>query len=210
MIVFFSPFKYLSLRNERGSRLFFRDIAPIIILTTIFALPFLAFEQVNFSRPSGFVEKIGSLTSVLAGFYIAALVAVASFAASVGDMDEEIKVGKIFTPDNKEHSLSRREYVCAIFGFLAFLSLAISILSAFSLIISPIIPSEAVTLQSIFMGYNINLIWWLRAACVVAYCLFFSMMVVTTFYGLYYLTDRIYAKSPVILPKPKEETKRDL
>lgn len=208
-MVFFSPFKYIRLRNEGGTLLFFRDFVPMIVLVFIFAMPFIVFEQVNFSRASGFVDRIGSISSVLSGFYIAALVAVASFAASIGDMDEEIKVGKIYQSKNSKESLTRREYVCAIFGFLAFLSLTISIISAFALIVAPVITDSVDSNKLTFGSIEIQLLWWLRTVCVVLYCTLFSMMIVTTFYGLYYLTDRIYAKSPEILPKQKSPESTD-
>lgn len=205
MIVFSSPFRYLRLRNERRSRLIFRDVLPIGILTVFFALPFLVFDQVNFSRPSGLVDQMGSLASILAGFYIAALVAVGSFSASIGDLDNEISNGKIFVSPNDETSLTRREYICAIFGFLSFLALLIAVLSAFILIVSS--PLELAIGDKSFTVRDevwkvINVV---RAFGVVAYSATVSTMIITTFYGLYYLTDRIYAKAPKILPKDESK-----
>jgi SNF family Na+-dependent transporter len=201
MTVFSSPFRYLRLRNERRTRLIFRDALPIAILTACFSLPFLIFDQVNFSRPSGLVDQMGSLASILAGFYIAALVAVGSFSASIGDLDDEISNGKIFVSPGDETSLTRREYICAIFGFLSFMALLIAVLSSFILIVSgPLelaIDGKAFTVR----GNVWNVVNVMRAFGVVAYSATVSTMIITTFYGLYYLTDRIYAKAPKILPK---------
>lgn len=201
MIVFFSPFKYLRLRNERGTRLVFRDLASMLIIALIFASPFVAFEQVNFSRAAGFVDRMGSLAAVLAGFYIAALVAVASFSASIGDLDCPITNGKIFLNKGDEDSLTRREYICAVFGFLSFLSLFIAIASSFVLIIAPVV--SGITSKDVIeiFHFSTSIFELVRSTVVFVYCFILSAMIVTTFYGLYYLTDRIYAKAPKILPK---------
>lgn len=201
MIVFFSPFRYLYLRNERGSLLLFRDLFAVVLLSVFFALPFFVFDQVNFAKPSGFVDRMGSLSSVLAGFYIAALIAVGSFVSSIGDLDKEIENGKIFNGRNKENSLTRREYICAIFGFLSFLALFLSVISSLVIISAAPIASAIKSVNFAVSGYSFNLLGVVGCVSVFLYSVVVSLMLITTFHGLYYLTDRIYAKSPQILPK---------
>lgn len=201
MIVFLSPFKYLRLRNERGTRLFFRDFWAIFLLAGVFSAPFIFFDQVNFSRAAGFVDKMGSLASVLAGFYIAALVAVGSFSASIGDLDKEITNGKIYLNPDDDTSLTRREYICAIFGFLSFLAFFLAVLSAFILIIAPPIHAMTSDISFAVRDSKIEVFPLVRVVTIVGYSVIVSAMIVTTFYGLYYLTDRIYEKAGEILPK---------
>lgn len=205
MIVLLSPFKYLRLRSERGTRLFFRDFWAIFFLAGVFSAPFILFDQVNFSRAAGFVDKMGSLASVLAGFYIAALVAVGSFSASIGDLDKEITNGKIYLTADEDTSLTRHEYICAIFGFLSFLALFLAVLSAFIVIISPPISSAISDISFNLKDMEIEIIQFLRVVSIVGYSVIVSAMIVTTFYGLYYLTDRIYEKSGEILPEDNSE-----
>ncbi|MRH22434.1 hypothetical protein [Rhodovulum strictum] len=204
MIVFISPFKYLKLRNERGTRLVFRDLFPILAIALVFTAPFVVFDQMNFSRAAGFVDRMGSLAAVLTGFYIAALVAVASFSASIGDLDSPISNGKIFLNIGDEDSLTRREYICAMFGFLSFLSLFIAIVSTFILIVAPAFADLHDRSPIEFAGHSIPIFEVARGSIIGIYCVIVSAMIVTTFYGLYYLTDRIYAKPPKILPKPTD------
>lgn len=204
MTVFISPFKYLRLRNERGTRLVFRDLFPMLSIAIIFSAPFIVFDQVNFSRAAGFVDRMGSLSAVLTGFYIAALVAVGSFSASIGDLDSPISIGKIFLNKTDDESLTRREYICAVFGFLSFLSLFIAIASSFILITAPIFFSLSGRDVVDVFGFSVSIFWLVRSLVVVIYCMIVSAMIVTTFYGLYYLTDRIYEKPPKILPKDGE------
>ena len=52
---------------------------------------------------------------------------------------------------------------------------------------------------------EIEIIQFLRVVSIVGYSVIVSAMIVTTFYGLYYLTDRIYEKSGEILPKDNSE-----
>lgn len=206
MIVFLSPFKYLRLRNERGTRLVFRDFISMFIIAILFASPFIAFDQINFSRAAGFVDRMGSLAAVLAGFYIAALVAVASFSASIGDLDSPISNGKIYLNKGDEDSLTRREYICAVFGFLSFLSLFIAIVSSFVLIVAPAVSGAADKQLFEIFGFSTSIFYLVRSLVIVLYCFILSAMIVTTFYGLYYLTDRIYAKPAKILPKDDIDT----
>jgi hypothetical protein len=206
MIVFLSPLKYLRLRNERRTRLVFRDFMPMFVITIIFASPFIAFDQINFSRAAGFVDRMGSLAAVLAGFYIAALVAVGSFSASIGDLDSPISNGKIYLNKSDEDSLTRREYICAVFGFLSFLSLFIAIASSFVLIIAPAVSGIADKEIFKIFGFPTSIFDLVRSLVVFIYCFILSAMIVTTFYGLYYLTDRIYAKPARILPKDDVNT----
>jgi hypothetical protein len=200
MIVFFVPLKYLGLVNERGTRLFIRDLLPVLLMTAAFSAPFLVFPDVNLMRPSGFIDRMGSLASVLAGFYIAALVAVATFSSSLGDLDDKIEVGKILVRSSGEE-LTRREYVCAIFGFLSFLALLLSVVSAFSVIVAPtlksILADRTITVRDVSIGFEAVA----RSAGAILYTMLLSLMIVTTFHGLYYLMDRIYAKAPRIMPK---------
>ncbi len=203
MIAFTSPFRYLLLRNEKGTPLVIRDSLSIIILTAFFSWPFIVFEQVNFSRPSGFVDRMGSLSSVLAGFYIAALVAIGSFSSSIGDLDNKITNGKILLGGSKGRVLTRREYVSAIFGFLSFMALFIAVLSSFILIISPPLAQAFAKTKLSSRAFDVQILVWLRYTSIILYSSAVSVMIITTFYGLYYLTDRIYAKSAVILPKEK-------
>jgi hypothetical protein len=204
VIVFTSPFNYMRLIDERGARLFWRDLLPVVLLALVLTAPFLFFPNVNFSRPSGFVDRMGSLASVLAGFYIAALVAVATFAASLGDIDEKITNGKIYLGSLGGDELSRREYVCAIFGFLSFLALFLSVVSSFAMIVAP--PFKGLFAHQSFQvsGIVFDLGAIIRGGAVFVYSVIVSAMIVTTFYGLYYLTDRIYAKKPKVLPKEKD------
>lgn len=203
MNYFLYPLRYLKLVDEHGRALYRRDALLLIALTLILSLPFIATDA-NFFSQSGFLERVGSFSSVLTGFYVAALVAVATFAVQSADLDKEITVGRITYPESKyedSFNLTRREYVCAIFGYLAFASLLISILS----ILFVVIANPALKLLrkvSTYMNLPQQIYeTFIPGVLVIILCAVISHMIVTTGHGLYYLIDRMYARTPKTLPK---------
>ena len=72
------------------------DVLPVLVIAAVLGAPFVLFDA-NFFGPEGFFERFGSFASVLTGFYIAALVGIASFVSAVGGLDEPIMVGPVFT-----------------------------------------------------------------------------------------------------------------
>lgn len=194
--IFTFPLRYLTLKDENGSHIFWRDLIGVIILAIVLSLPFW-FTKANYFGDGGFLDKFGGFAGVLTGFYVAGLLGIASFLGASPSLDEEIKVGKIFGPDNdgKNHALSRREYVCSMFGYLSFLSLGISIAALLLVVVTQAASSYlaphrdhlAYLLGSGFAIFLLNLV--------------LAHMVATTCHGLYYLIDRLYAEPPQLMSK---------
>lgn len=201
------PLGYLALRDERGRRLFWRNGFAAAILASVMSVPF-ALLDANFFGDGGFLDRFGSFTGVLTGFYIAALVGIASFASSVGDLDEVIEVGPIRRValnrqdgDPPMEDLTRRQYVCSLFGYLSFVSLGLSV-SAILLIVTATHVASAIRL--IFSDLTAHCIHVVASWLVVGiFNLLLAHLLVTTCHGLYYLIDRLYAKRPILLPKPE-------
>jgi hypothetical protein len=181
MTILLRPVRYLSLVDERGRRLHLRNLLVTVLLAAILAGPFIMLKGAIFFRPGGFVERAGSFASVLTGFYIAALVAVATFAAHLGDMDSPISVGRIIERRHRgtaNQDLSRREYVCALFGYLAFLSLVLSIGSILLVVITPAFASCLKALIS-WLGRWVSLDYsWFRGVAILAYTLLLASLLV--------------------------------
>ncbi len=199
------PLLYLKLTSEKGFPLFLRDSVATIFIALLIGAPFAVFDNLNFFGAGGLVDKLGTFASVLAGFYIAALLAVATFASALGDLDTPIKTGKVLAPGSgvEKEELSRREYVCAIFGYLSAIAL---LLAVTSILITLIVPAVAPTLTGwwtiLNRRFNCSVdIRWFKAVPIAGYSLVMSSMLVTTLHGLYYLIDRLYAQAPKMLPK---------
>lgn len=171
------------------------------MLAVILLAPFWLVPSANLFHKDGFVEKVGSFSSVLTGFYVAGLLAVATFSTVLGDVDKKIERGAVVLrskdKESPDHHLTRREYVCQMFGYLATLSMAISLLSILLVVLTQSIrESPIVAFDYVF---NKTLI---RIIVGGLYSLMAAHLVVTTSIGLYYFVDRLYTKEAKIKSKP--------
>lgn len=196
------PLRYLYLENSEKKRI---DLVPSLVLALLITLPFVLMPGVSYFKPNGFLDKIIALSSALTGFYVAALVAAATFQHS--DLDKVIRVGSIFliTKDvdgNRVRELiTRREFVCAIFGYLAFAAFVLSVIAAMLIGISG---AHLAKLSEIsYFGALFRDDTWLVLRAIVIYAVSFlvSHVTVVTSLGLYYLMDRLHARDREIITK---------
>jgi hypothetical protein len=195
----FFPLRYFALINSEKKHI---DLWPTLALATMLALPFLCLPGVSFFRSGGFLDKIMILTGALTGFYVAALVAAATF--TLDDLDKVIALGSIELPLRVEGkkvrvALTRREFACTIFGYLAFSAMMISVFAALFVTIS--IANHSALQNVPLAGRLFSGAWfqYVRGTFVVLFSLAISHLVVTTSLGLYYLMDRLYRKDPKII-----------
>lgn len=191
------PIQYFRLSNKEKRRI---DVFPTLALALIIAVPFIFLPKSNFFHVDGFLDKILTLTSGLTGFYVAALVAAATFGHP--DLDKVIKSGPIalITKDDEgnivSEYLTRREFACTIFGYLAASTLILSIASAFSIGLSPI-----------DWGFFGKYSSYCRAVVIVAFSIWISHITTVTALGLFYLMDRLYRDDPKITTKKSDVKK---
>jgi hypothetical protein len=201
------PMNYFRLSNAEKRHI---DLFPTFILAIIIALPFFILKDASFFRPNGFLDKVLTLTAALTGFYVAALVAAATF--SHPDLDKVIKAGPIalITKDSDGHRikeyLTRREFACLIFGYLAFLSLLISMLSAFFIAISGASFERVHEIRYLGVIFSNGYIVYTRGVLLFTICLMVSHLMTATLLGLYYLMDRLYRHDrQITTKKPNSE-----
>ena len=179
------PFGYLFIKGISGKAAY--DWVAPILLTSITAVLFILLKipVKDLFDDNGFIKSIVSFISNLPAFYIAALAAIATFNRAEIDLplisnernaSIEIKVtkenGKVV---NSEEVLTRRLFLCMLFSFLTALSIVIIILNA---IFSPLI--NVYQNSIVLMVYTVVftfLVW---------------QLLVSTFFGLYYLGNRIH------------------
>ncbi|MER9683235.1 hypothetical protein NKJ23_28585 [Mesorhizobium sp. M0184] len=182
----FYPLKYLLLVNEDGKRLWARNAIALVVLATLLSVPFICFSG-NYFGERGFLDRFGAFCGVLTGFYIAALVGIASFSGSLSSLDDEIYEGKILQSAGSKDGLTRREYVSAIFGYLSFMSFLLSVVAILFVV-------SADAAQKIFP-------WWVSVVAIVSFNICVAHMMVTTSHGLYYLIERLYYQEPKLIDK---------
>lgn len=181
------PMGYLAIRHARKRRY---DLwLPLLVAALTTAGYLLLPQSIPLVSPSGVTAQIQELVKILAGFFIAALAAIATFQKV--DLDR-VMAG---TPPTLEEfdedegrdvitALTRRRFLCFLFGYLAFLALALFIATAAALIVKP----WAMT------AIPPHLIPWARGLATFVFMFGFWHMMTIALLGLYYLTDRLHRK----------------
>lgn len=198
------PLRYFMLVNKQKR---FIDVVPTLLLALVIWAPFVLVGNVNFLGGGGFLDKIILLTGALTGFYIAALVAAATF--PFPDLDKVIRSGPIAlvtrNDDGKrvQAALSRREFTCIMFGFLAFSSLAITIVGAGAIPLAEGLKASSPV--GFLMGDTAHFI--AGALVKLLFCIWVAHLFVVTSLGLYYLMDRLYRQDGHIISKKDDDSK---
>lgn len=179
-----SPLRYLCIKHEDKRAV---DIwIPVFIAAIVTAILLNLPKPVALLGKDGFIAQVNGLLQLLTGFYIAALAAVSTFQAK--GMDELMlgKPPKVYEPRSGRYklvSLSRRRFLCYLFGYLALICFLIFALGLFINIVSASLSqTKAIA------------IWYLyfRACTLFIYLFFLANMMTVTLWGLYYLTIKIH------------------
>ncbi|PZU21963.1 MAG: hypothetical protein DI589_13800 [Shinella sp.] len=179
----FVPLKYLLIRHPEKAKF---DVVFPIFFACAFLLPTLSadFRQAAVTSID-LLGRSSDLLSILTGFFVAALAAVATFG---GDEMNETMPGHppVTLPDpirpGEPEKLSRRRFLSFLFGYLAFLSLALYLVGFvyFGLqtyVIAKYAPDWVTFSFVVFWGiYGVAL----------------GNLLANTLLGLFYLTDRIH------------------
>jgi hypothetical protein len=193
---FFFPLRYLRLEGSRGNKLIHRDFVPVFIVAAILSAPFIFVPGANFAHDKGFLDRVGTFLAVLTGFYFAGLIAVASLSSHFADLDKPITVGEVRLPNlasNGSDLLSRRQYVCYMFGYMAFVSIVLSVLCLVGVVISSEVGLLTFTVKSFRVDHEI-----IRASVILIFSLPLGSLLITTLRGLYYLVERLYDEESII------------
>ena len=183
-------FPYLFLETIEKTRLIRRDIFPIIFIAVLLATPFVSFPSVNYFHQYGFIDRVGGFTAVLTGFYVAGLVAVSSMSHNAQELDKLMDIGKVyFRIDKDTAQLSRRQYVCFMFGYLAALSLFITVFSQIIVVITPALNKSLIL--HFRSGFGIDF-FTPKNIMIFTFSLPVSSLGLITARGLHYLVDRMY------------------
>jgi len=201
------PLKYFALFNREK---FVIDACGAILLGVLIFLPFYLVEGASFFRSGGLLDRIGGLTATLTGFYVAALVAAATFAHA--DLDKEMEDGAVYrwVQDGEgtafKERLTRRELACEIFGYLSFASLLFAVTAAIAVPIAnahPGVPDWATGQASEVL---IAARPWVRWIAMGIASLVLGHILTVTGLGVYYLTERLHYQTPTVVSEHGEAT----
>ncbi len=190
-----SPLYYLMIFHERKSHYDLTVPAIFAVLTTAaFVLlpvsPRLLGEQ-------GVLKEFQTLLSFLAAFFLAALAAVATFNKPSLDTLMAGEPPTLWVQRSGYFvlaRLTRRQFVCYLFGYLSFVSMALFL----------IIAGLNAARPSIWLIPQSDWYTWSKAAMVCLGSFVLWNMICTTLLGLYYLSERIHREAD----QPKENGDR--
>jgi len=197
------PLSYL--RIDRRGKVFDELVLPLFFLLLTFLVFWLLDWKIVVFGSSGLVSGVGSYLQVVTGFYIASLAAVATF--NQKNMDVRMAGDSpTLTVEWKgrrlEEQLTRRRFLCFLFGYLSFLSIFVY----FGGVGANLIAQPLVTVVP--KAY----MFWVKWGFVSIYLFVVYNLICTTLLGLYYMTERIHrpesefveSKNQPAQPEPAE------
>lgn len=184
------PFSYLFIKHDLKWKVDWLYPLALAFLSTAVIFFFRAFGYVSLFEDDGLLDKILNFVSVLPGFYIAALAAIATFNKT--DIDKTMpapapKLDIVIQGKNIAIELTRRRFLCSMFAFLTAESLILIVVAIFGQLLY--FPAKAVipdTSQA-----------WVSAFSTFLFLALFWQMIVASFWGLYYLGDRLHQPDQV-------------
>lgn len=179
------PLDYLRIKHSQKSKYDYTYpiISTLIVLLIYYFLPV---KPKIFGNES-ITSMIGNLLQILTGFYIVSLSAIATFNKSGMDSSMPGDPPTLKTTHRGKMEiieLTRRRFLCLLFGYLSFLSLIIYFFGGTAELIKENI--------NIFPG----VILYAKYVFLALYLFSFFNLMTTTFLGLYYMVDRIHKADP--------------
>ncbi|MCX5615378.1 hypothetical protein NQF87_00060 [Bombella sp. TMW 2.2559] len=171
--------RYFRIRNKQKNRI---DKWSVFFG---FVISFSAFSP-NFqiSGENGLTSEMGAFLAALAGFFITALAAIATFPGTKDySLEMPLRGEGVFLG---EDCLSRRQFYCILFGYLSEISIILVLLCSFLPLFIKIIPSSFLIPCFVFIGRFLFL-------CMVLP--FFCHMLATFMLGLVFLSVRMHENS---------------
>jgi len=182
------PFGYLTIKGVRGKPIYDWLIPFVLSALSMGYFQILNVDIKSLFSDGNFIKNTVSFVSILPGFYIAALAAIATFNRKEIDFPLTSDNGTPYVyvkgvkengiPYTTREKITRRIFLCMLFAFLTAESILLIMLNNFSL---PLIATIHSTLYLNIYLFTFLIILW--------------QLFVTTFFGLYYLGERIHSNN---------------
>lgn len=129
--------------------------------------------------PAGYIVGLQNLYAILGGFFVAALTLVAT--ADSKSLSSRLAGFPATTFGTETAPITRRRFLCLLFGYLAFSSFALYVIGFFAGMLAPSFGA--------ILGDQAS--WWLSLVFLGLYNFWLCHTFVATLVGLYYFTDRL-------------------
>lgn len=169
------------LRIKHPEKIKYDYVYPIILTTSFMLLYYTLPIRPSVVLAGGLFEDVQQLLSLLFPFFVAALAAVASYQRP--SLDEYTSGPRPVTlhEDGIDKALTRRRVVCYMFGYLSFLSLILLLYIFAAKLVTP----SLIMFTSIYAPY-------VKFLGLLIFASMLSNLIITTLWGLFYLTDRLH------------------
>ena len=179
------PLSYLSIEHKLKWRVDWLYPLILALISTTLIVILKQFGSVAIYSENGLIARILGFVQGLPGFYIAALAAIATF--NKLDIDKTMpapapKIDIVVQGQSIAIELTRRRFLCSMFAFLTAESLIIIVLAIFSQ--SFYLPIKAIICNQAQI--------WASGLFMLIFFLLFWQMILASFWGLYYLGDRLH------------------
>jgi hypothetical protein len=166
---------YLAIRHEIKVRY---DWGWPLVLTAVTMFVFWVLPvRPHVLGEDGVLKGVREFIVLLAAFFVVALAAVATFALETLDRPMQGTTPTLYGRD-----LTRRQFVCYLFGYLCVLSFALFLGCVAAQVV---VPSLRVELSA-------RVFWWVKATAGSIFTFGFWNMIVTTLLGIYFLVERVH------------------
>jgi len=161
----------------------------MIVAAIIECAVLLYYPDVKVFTEEGLIGSFQKLLEILVPFYIVALAAVATFEREGLDEVMKGRPALLTVRDAKsqtiEVALTRRQFICYLFGYLAILSLLL-----FVFVIMFNVLGERIG-ETLFHWLGAQKIWYLKIAVIYGFLFPIWQMIITTVLGIYFLSERL-------------------
>jgi hypothetical protein len=160
--------------------------------------------KLNLFGDFGLFYHMNGLMQILAGFFIASLAAVATFSREGLDDVMGGDPPTIPRSSGRPEDLTRRRFLCLLFGFLAGGSIVLYLAGAIAMLAAPLVHDWGLAHATLHVA--------LRSAIGFVYGMVLCNVLLTSFLGLYFLIDRIHqpnASSGFIKAIPSQDLPGD-
>lgn len=183
------PLSYLFIEHRLKWKVDWLYPLLLAAISTVVVFSLKQFGPVSLYADGGIISKVLSFVQGLPGFYIAALAAIATFNKT--DIDKTMpapapKIDILVQGQSVAIELTRRRFLCSMFAFLTAESLILIVLAIFAQ--TAYLPIRAIISQSWQIWVSGLFSWF--------FFLLFWQMIVATFWGLFYLGDKLHQPDP--------------
>lgn len=188
-----SPVRYLKIRQGESlfrSKAVYDWILPLLLAAITHFITIRFAGNIRIFSEEGIIGGFQKLMEILVPFYIAALAAVATFERK--GLDDEMKGDPAYfwvtssTGEVIAQVLTRRQFICYLFGYLAFSSLVLFVSILFCNILAD---NVGKMLRTSYLEY----LFYLKTGLEFVFLFFIWQVIIITLLGVYFMSDRLTA-----------------